>query len=48
MAEIGASFLCHEAGILNTTMANSEAYIAGWAGALGNDPRGGREGKEGS
>lgn len=39
VAEIGASFLCHEAGILKVTMANSEAYIAGWAHALGNDPK---------
>lgn len=39
VAEIGAAFLCHEAGILNVTMANSEAYIAGWARALGNDPK---------
>lgn len=39
VAEIGAAFLCHEAGILNATMANSEAYISGWAKALGNDPR---------
>ncbi|MBL7664986.1 MAG: antirestriction protein ArdC, partial [Bacteriovoracaceae bacterium] len=38
-AEIGAAFLCHETGILNETMANSEAYIAGWAKALGNDPK---------
>lgn len=39
VAEIGAAFLCHEAGILNATIANSEAYIAGWARALGNDPK---------
>lgn len=39
VAEIGAAFLCCEAGILNVTMANSEAYIAGWARALGNDSR---------
>ena len=39
VAEIGAAFLCHESGILNATMANSEAYIAGWVRALGNDPR---------
>lgn len=39
VAEIGAAFLCHEAGILNATMANSEAYIAGWVRALGNDPK---------
>lgn len=38
-AEIGAAFLCHETGILNETMGNSEAYIAGWAKALGNDPK---------
>lgn len=39
VAEIGAAFLCHEAGMLNATQANSEAYIAGWAQALGNDPK---------
>lgn len=39
VAEIGAAFLCHEAGILSATAANSEAYIAGWAKALGNDPK---------
>ena len=39
VAEIGAAFLCHEAGILNVTIANSEAYIAEWARALGNDPK---------
>ncbi|MGE3608587.1 MAG: ArdC family protein [Bacteriovoracaceae bacterium] len=38
-AEIGAAFLCHEAGILNVTQANSEAYIASWAKALENDPK---------
>lgn len=39
VAEIGSAFLCHEAGILSSTMANSEAYIAGWARALGSDPK---------
>lgn len=38
-AEIGSAFLCHEVGILNETMANSEAYIASWAQALQNDPK---------
>lgn len=39
VAEIGSAFLCHEAGILEATQANSEAYIAGWAKVLGNDPK---------
>lgn len=39
VAEIGSAFLCHDAGILNATIANSEAYIAGWTRALGNDPK---------
>ena len=34
IAELGASFLCGEAGILYHTMDNSAAYIKGWAKKL--------------
>lgn len=37
VAEMGASFLCGHAGIENTTIENSAAYIAGWLKALKND-----------
>jgi antirestriction protein ArdC len=37
VAECGASFLCGHAGIENTTIENSAAYIAGWLKALKND-----------
>jgi antirestriction protein ArdC len=37
-AEIGASFLMHEAGI-TSTQANSEAYIAGWLKVLKGDKK---------
>jgi antirestriction protein ArdC len=37
VAEMGASFLCGHAGIENTTIENSAAYIQGWLKALKND-----------
>jgi len=37
VAEMGAAFLCGHAGIENTTIENSAAYIAGWLKALKND-----------
>jgi antirestriction protein ArdC len=37
IAEMGASFLCGHAGIVNTTIENSAAYIQGWLKALKND-----------
>lgn len=39
VAEMGAAFLCHEAGISPPVLENQAAYIAGWLTALGNDPR---------
>jgi antirestriction protein ArdC len=39
VAEIGATFLCHEAGIIDQTYGNSENYIKGWLAALKNDPK---------
>lgn len=37
VAEMGAAFLCGHAGIENTTIQNSAAYIQGWLKALKND-----------
>jgi antirestriction protein ArdC len=37
VAEMGAAFLCGHAGIENTIIENSAAYIAGWLKALKND-----------
>jgi len=37
VAEMGAAFLCGHAGIENTTIENSAAYISGWLKALKND-----------
>lgn len=37
VAEMGAAFLCGHAGIENTTIENSAAYIKGWMKALKND-----------
>ncbi len=37
VAEMGASFLCGEAGILEPCIDRSSAYIAGWLKALKND-----------
>lgn len=34
---MGAAFLCGHAGIENTTIENSAAYISGWLKALKND-----------
>lgn len=34
VAEVGAAFLCGEAGILNFTFENSKAYLKGWIGVL--------------
>ena len=39
VAELGASFLCAEAGIDGTVIPNSAAYIQNWLGALRNDKR---------
>jgi antirestriction protein ArdC len=39
VAELGASFLCEEAGIGNALTDNSAAYIAGWMRALQDDPK---------
>ena len=37
VAEMGAAFLCGHAGIVNTTMDNSAAYIDGWLSKLKHD-----------
>jgi antirestriction protein ArdC len=37
VAEMGAAFLCGFAGIENTTIENSAAYIQGWLKSLKND-----------
>ena len=37
MAEITASYLCAQAGIVDATLDNSAAYINGWLKALRND-----------
>ena len=39
IAEMGAAFLCGEAGIANRTINNSVAYIQGWLSKLKNDKR---------
>ncbi len=39
VAEMGASFLCARAGIENTTIDNSAAYIQSWMKALQNDKK---------
>ena len=39
IAEMGASFLCARAGIENTTIDNSAAYIQSWMKALQNDKK---------
>ena len=36
-AEMGAAYLCGMAGITNTTVDNSAAYIHGWLSKLRND-----------
>ena len=37
IAEMGAAFLCGEAGIFERTVNNSTAYLQGWLQALDND-----------
>ena len=37
VAELGAAYLCAEAGIDNSTIENSAAYISGWLKKLRND-----------
>jgi antirestriction protein ArdC len=37
IAELGAAYLCAEAGIDNSTIENSSAYIAGWLRKFRND-----------
>ena len=37
VAEMGAAFLCGEAGIFERTLNNSAAYLQGWLKALDND-----------
>jgi antirestriction protein ArdC len=37
VAEIGAAFLCGEAGIVDRTVNNSAAFVQGWLQALDND-----------
>ena len=39
VAEMGAAFLCAEAGIMDPTIQNSAAYIAGWLKYLKSDPK---------
>ena len=39
VAEMGAAFLCAEAGIDNPTIDNSAAYLQGWLKYLKSDPR---------
>ena len=39
VAEIGAAFLCSQAGIANATLENSAAYINGWLARLKEDKR---------
>lgn len=39
VAELGAAFLCAQAGISNATIENSAAYLAGWLRVLKSDKR---------
>ncbi|MES2386828.1 MAG: zincin-like metallopeptidase domain-containing protein [Bacteroidota bacterium] len=39
IAEMGASFLCQEVGILNDTLANSAAYLQSWLTTIKQDKR---------
>lgn len=39
VAECGSAFLCGEAGILDTTIDNSTAYIRGWVSKLRSEPK---------
>ncbi len=36
---MGAAFLCGESGIVDGTIENSAAYMAGWLRKLRDDPR---------
>jgi antirestriction protein ArdC len=38
IAELGASFLCHHAGILNENFKNSAAYLQGWVSEFKEKP----------
>jgi len=38
-AEMGAAFLCAEAGISNAVIENQAAYLAGWLKALHSDAK---------
>ncbi len=37
VAEMGAAYLCAEAGISNAVLANQAAYVAGWLTKLRDD-----------
>ena len=39
VAEMGAAFLCGHAGILNRTIDNSAAYLAGWIAKMKQEPK---------
>ena len=39
VAECGSAFMCGEAGILNSTVDNSTAYIASWVKKLSSEPK---------
>lgn len=39
VAEMGAAFLCGQAGILNQTVTNSAAYLASWIKTIKGDPK---------
>ena len=39
VAEMGAAFLCATAGIEDSTIENSAAYIRGWLDYVTSDPR---------
>ena len=39
VAELGAAYLCAEAGISNVTIANQASYIAGWLRKFREDPK---------
>lgn len=39
VAECGSAFLCGEAGIIDTTIENSSAYIAGWVSKLKHETK---------
>jgi antirestriction protein ArdC len=38
-AEMGAAYLCAEAGIANAVIANQAAYVAGWLKKLRDDSK---------